>query len=106
LAERLARRLPTRAGRVWLGAGKRVPHVSLLRRAASFLNYATGGLGAVTHAHDGLPVYQQHGLLGERLRAAAVAQRQLAWSHDSARQLLTEFLAYDRRTRFVGEYLT
>src|SRR5205085_7063150 len=37
---------------------------------------------------------------------ATVAQRRIAWSPESARRVLTEFLAYDRRTRFVGEYLT
>ena len=106
LAARLAQRLPNAGARAWLAAGATLPRVGPLRRAASFLNYATGGLGAVAAAHDGLPVYRQHGLLGERLRDATVAQRQIEWSHTSAQALLTEFLAYDRRTRFVGEYLT
>jgi asparagine synthase (glutamine-hydrolysing) len=70
------------------------------------MNYAAGGLGAVACAHDGLPAYRRDGMLGERLADATVAQREIAWSHDSARGLLTEFLRYDRRTRFVGEYLT
>jgi asparagine synthase (glutamine-hydrolysing) len=106
LAERLARRLPAAAASAWRTAGASLPRVGSLRRAASFLNYATGGLGAVASAHDGLPVYQREHLLGERLRDATVEQRLLPWSHTSARQLLTEFLEYDRRTRFVGEYLT
>jgi asparagine synthase (glutamine-hydrolysing) len=106
LAARLAQRLPAAGARAWLAAGAHLPRVGPLRRAASFLNYATGGLGAVANAHDGLPVYRQHRLLGERLRDATVAQRQIEWSHTSAQKLLTEFLAYDRRTRFVGEYLT
>ncbi|MEP7198299.1 MAG: asparagine synthase (glutamine-hydrolyzing) [Chloroflexota bacterium] len=106
LAERFARRLPASVAHAWLANGRRLPRVGPLRRAASFLNYATGGLGAVACAHDGLPVYQQHNLLGERLRDATVEQRLMPWSHASGRQLLTEFLAYDRRTRFVGEYLT
>ncbi|HEX8068932.1 MAG TPA: asparagine synthase (glutamine-hydrolyzing) [Pyrinomonadaceae bacterium] len=106
LAQRLARRLPGLGARAWLAGGARLPRVGPLRRAASFLNYATGGLGAVTHTHDGLPVYERHGLLGERLRGTSVAPRAIPWSHGSARQVLTEFLDYDRRTRFVGEYLT
>jgi asparagine synthase (glutamine-hydrolysing) len=106
LAERLARRLPAPATSVWRALGAHVPRMGMLRRAASFLNYATGGLGAVACAHDGLPVYQQHNLLGERLCDATVTRRLIPWSRASARQLLTEFLAYDRRTRFVGEYLT
>jgi asparagine synthase (glutamine-hydrolysing) len=35
-----------------------------------------------------------------------IPQRQIERSLDSARHLLTEFLAYDRRTRFTGEYMT
>lgn len=106
LAQRLARRLPAPATGLWRACGASVPRLGALRRAASFLNYATGGLGAVACAHDGLPVYQRHNLLGERLHDAQVTQRLIPWSHASARQLLPEFLAYDRRTRFVGEYLT
>lgn len=105
LAQRLARRLPASGARVWLANGRHLPRVGPLRRAASLLNYATGGLGAIANAHDGLPVYQRHGLLGERLRDATVAQRLIPLSPASARQALTDFLAYDRRTRFVGEYL-
>ena len=106
LAQKLAQHLPATAARAWFAAGAHLPRTGPLRRASSFLNYATGGLGAVIAAHDGLPVYQQHNLLGERLCAATVAQRRIAWSHESARRVLTEFLVYDRHTRFVGEYLT
>lgn len=106
LAERLARRLPGAAARVLRATGQHLPRVGQLRRAASFVNYATGGLGAVACAHDGLPVYQRYNLLGERLRDATVVQRLIPWSHASGQQVLTEFLNYDRRTRFVGEYLT
>ena len=106
MAERLARATPGWAARAWLSAGGRVPRVGPLRRAASFMNYAAGGLGAVACAHDGLPSYRRQGILGERLEGASVGQRRIVWSHESARSLLTEFLKYDRRTRFVGEYLT
>ncbi|HUS12264.1 MAG TPA: asparagine synthase (glutamine-hydrolyzing) [Pyrinomonadaceae bacterium] len=106
LAQRLARRLPASLSYAWRIAGGYLPRVGGLRRAASFLNYATGGLGAVTWTHDGLPVYQQHHMLGPRLQDATVQQRNITWSQASSRQLLTEFLDYDRRTRFVGEYLT
>jgi asparagine synthase (glutamine-hydrolysing) len=70
------------------------------------MNYAAGGLGAVACAHDGLPGYRRAGVLGERLADAEVSRRRIAWSRESARELLTEFLRHDRRTRFVGEYLT
>jgi asparagine synthase (glutamine-hydrolysing) len=106
LAERVARAMPNVAARAWLAAQESFPRVGPLRRAASFLNYAAGGLGAVACAHDGLPSYRRQGMLGERLAGASVAQREIEWSHDSGRDLLSEFLEYDRRTRFVGEYLT
>jgi asparagine synthase (glutamine-hydrolysing) len=105
LASKLARAVPGAAARTWLAGREHVPRVGTLKRAASFLDYAAGGLGAVACAHDGLPVYRRHNLLGERLASATVAQRAIGWSHESARNVLTEFLRYDRRTRFVGEYL-
>src|SRR5678816_2242609 len=71
-----------------------------------FLNYSTGGLGAVACAHDGLPSYTQHGMLGERLNGVSLSQRQIKWSHESGRNVLAEFLEYDRGGRFVGEYMT
>lgn len=106
MAERLARSLPRAAARAWLASQESFPRTGLLKRAASFMNYATGGLGAVACAHDGLPAYRRHNLLGERLRGADVKERSIVWSPESARRVLEEFLEYDRRTRFVGEYMT
>lgn len=105
-AQRLARRLPAVAAKALLVAGRSLPRVGPLRRGASFLNYTAGGLGAVTSAHDGLPVYQQHGMLGDRLRDVTVAQRLIPWERASGRRVLTAFLDYDLRMRFVSEYLT
>ncbi|MBA2526778.1 MAG: asparagine synthase (glutamine-hydrolyzing) [Pyrinomonadaceae bacterium] len=105
-AQKLARSLPGFAVRPWRTYQERVPRLGVLKRFASLLNYATGGLGAVAWAHDGLPEYRRFGLLGERLSDASVSQREIEWSHDSARKVLPEFLEYDRRTRFVGEYMT
>jgi asparagine synthase (glutamine-hydrolysing) len=106
LAEKLARTLPRSAARGWLATRHKVPRTGPLGRAASFLDYTTGGLAAVAGAHDGLPMYYAHGLLGERLDGATVSQRAMPWSHSSGRRVLSEFLSYDRRMRFVGEYLT
>jgi asparagine synthase (glutamine-hydrolysing) len=106
LSQRLARTLPAAAPAGWQAVRGAFPRRGPLRRAASFLDYASGGLGAVAAAHDGLPFYQRGGLLGERLAGVGVEQRGLPWSANSARGLLAEFLAYDRRMRFVGEYLT
>ena len=106
LAERAARAMPQAAARLWKSLRNQVSDEGVMRRARSFIDYATGGLGAVAERHDGLPAYERDGLLGERLAGATVASRAIPWSSQSARQLLSDFLAYDRRTRFVGEYLT
>ena len=105
VAEKLARALPEVVGSWWLDHRQTFANSGILGRAASFLNYTTGGLAAVAAARDGLPMYQRHGLLGERLRSATIPQRSMVWSQESGTKLLTEFLAYDRTTRFLGEYL-
>lgn len=105
LAERLARLSPAAMGKLWLSTRQSFPRVGHLRRFASLLDYSSGGLGAVTNAHDGLPAYKQ-GVLGERLRSCTVDQRTIEWSHDSARNVLSNYLDYDRHTRFISEFLT
>ncbi|HEX8131695.1 MAG TPA: asparagine synthase (glutamine-hydrolyzing), partial [Pyrinomonadaceae bacterium] len=105
-ASRLARRTPAAAANLWSNTLRtRFPRRGLARRAASFLDYTTGGLGAVTNARDGLPIYEQSAILGERLAGATLAQREIARSRESGQNVLAEFLEYDRRTRFTGEYL-
>ena len=106
LAETVARALPGATNGLWRHIRASFPRVSGLRRAATLMDVATGGLGGVTTIHDGLPMYQQSGILAARLLDVNVDQRMIAWSSSSARNLLSEFLRYDRRMRFVGEYLT
>jgi len=105
LAEKLARRLPRKSGEWWLALRDRLPRVGPLRRVSSFIDYATGGLGGVASAHDGLQMYGRNAMLGERLEDATVDQLNAEWSLESGRILLAEFLRYDRSTRFTGEYL-
>ncbi|CDM66253.1 asparagine synthase (glutamine-hydrolyzing) [Pyrinomonas methylaliphatogenes] len=105
-AQRIARHLPSSAPDLWKKMKPLLPRTGIIKRAGSFLDYATGGLGAVACVRDGLPFYEIHGILGERLIGQRLPQRQLPRSLDSARDLLEEFLRYDRRTRFTGEYLT
>src|SRR5688572_16419672 len=106
LAQKVARSLPGFVASGWRGNRNKVPQVGSLKRLSSFLNYSTGGLGAVACAHDGLPSYQRYGMLGERLAGVSVAQRDIDWSSESGRNVLSEFLEYDRGNRFVGEYMT
>lgn len=106
LAQKLARSLPGFVANAWRGNRQKFPQVGSLKRLSSFLNYSTGGLGAVACAHDGLPSYERYGILGERLAGVSVAQRSIEWSNQSGRNVLAEFLEYDRGNRFVGEYMT
>jgi asparagine synthase (glutamine-hydrolysing) len=105
-SQTLARRLPEAAAPLWSAARAAIPKVGVLRRGVHFLDYSTGGLGALTCGREGLPEYVSDGLLGERLQGAAIGARQIPWSAAAARRVLTEFLAFDHKTRFVGEYLT
>jgi asparagine synthase (glutamine-hydrolysing) len=105
-AQRLAQRVPAPAAPLWQAARGVIPKVGVLRRGVHFLDYSTGGLGALTSGREGLPEYSTDGLLGERLQGAAIGARQIPWSLGAARRVLTDFLAFDYETRFVGEYLT
>ncbi len=104
-AEKVARALPGISGRWWLALRDKAPAAGPMRRIRSFIDYTTGGLGAVTRARYGLAMYRDTGMLGDRLRGATLSQHSMPSSLDSARRLLTEFLAYDRNVRFTGEYL-
>jgi asparagine synthase (glutamine-hydrolysing) len=105
-ASRLARVLPAPAGSAWRAARSLVPRRGALRRAVSFLDYVTGGLSAVAANRDGLPLLVRRGVLGPRLSSFAAGPLPAAPAGPtSPREVLADFLAYDRRTRFVGEYL-
>jgi len=106
LAQKLARSLPGFVANGWRKNRDKLPRIGSLKRLNSFMNYSTGGLGAVACTHDGLPSYKQFGMLGDRLASVSVAQRDIEWSHGSGRNILAEFLEYDRAGRFVGEFMT
>lgn len=102
-AEKLAAQTPKPISSILQKTVSAIPKVGALKRANSFLSYSFGGLGAVTRVRDGLPVYEANHLLGERLKNVSLSHREIALS--SGENLLSDFLKYDRRTRFVGEYL-
>ncbi len=103
--QQLAHRLPLHW--FWTPKGeRRTSGPATARRVAHFLDYATGGLGASTRIHDGLPHYQQRGLFGDRLRSASVAERAHPMSVEAAKRILAEFIVYRREHRFTGEYMT
>ncbi len=106
MAQRTAQALPSPAAGLWRGLRPLIDRVPGLRRPKHFLDYATGGLGAVTQVHDGLPYYMRSGLLGERIEGAFLEHRQIPLSFQSARNLLPDVLKYEQNTRFVAEFMT
>ncbi len=106
MAQKIANRLPGATPGLWNLIRPAVDRIGPFRRPKHFLDYATGGLGAITRVHDGLPFYTSRGLLGPRLEAGGIRHRTITPSLASARQLLPEVLEYNRNTEFVGEFLT
>jgi asparagine synthase (glutamine-hydrolysing) len=105
-AQRLARAIPRSAARLWPKVRPVIDVIPRMRRMKHFMDYATGGLGAVTRVFDGLPFYGRHGLLGDRIASSTIAQRLMPLSFDSARNILPEFLVYEQNLRFVAEFMT
>jgi asparagine synthase (glutamine-hydrolysing) len=105
-AQQWARRLPGGSAAVWSAARPLFNAVTPLRRPKHFADYITGGLGAMTRAHDGLPYYQERGLLGDRLLGMDLPHRQIPLSFSSARNLMHDFLNYQQRMWFVAEFMT
>jgi len=106
MAQQAANRIPVSIASLWPQLRRLLPENGFLRRAKHFLDYATGGLGAVIQAHNGLPLYRRYNLLGDQIENDELSQRRTPWSFESARHLLEEFLIYDWQTTFTGEYLT
>lgn len=105
-AQRVARWLPSPAVAAWRRARALAPAVGPLRRARHFLNFSTGGIAGLVAANPGLPACRRAGLVGECLQNLDITERSIPESHASARQLLTDLLAFEQQHRFVGEYMT
>jgi asparagine synthase (glutamine-hydrolysing) len=105
-AQQLARRLPSAAASGWGLLRPLVDAVPPLRRPKHFLDYVTGGLGAITRAHSGLPYFRARGLLGSRLQGRELDQRNLPLSAAAGRTILSDFLNYQQRMWFVSEFMT
>jgi asparagine synthase (glutamine-hydrolysing) len=105
LAERLARHLPDAAPAIWRSIRGVFPASGPARQFRSYLDYATGGLGAYAMAHDGLPYFERHSILGDRLSGHELPQRQIPPSLESARHLLSDVFGYHRQMHFLSEFM-
>jgi len=105
MAQRFARQLSPALAAAVTAAGSAIPGHGPLRSAKHWLGYATGGLGPFLQAHDGLPYYQERGILGETLAGRKLSQRQIPPSLDSAQRLLWEVFSDHRSRHFVSEFM-
>lgn len=101
----IARHIPQGAASAWYAARRFGPRGGVTKRLRHAIDYATGGLGAFLSATPGLPELRRLGVLGERLASTEVETRRIAWSVQSARQLLRDYQAHDFAHQFVSEYL-
>jgi asparagine synthase (glutamine-hydrolysing) len=105
-AQRVAKWLPEVSEPFWKSIRPIMARFLALRRPMHLTDYALGGLGAVLRTHDGLPYYEGAGMLGDAFTGCRLWHRQVELSMSSGRRLMEEFLDYERRTRFVAEYMT
>jgi asparagine synthase (glutamine-hydrolysing) len=105
-AQTLAQKLPNVALKAWPSLRHLLSDTGVQRRAKHLLDYAAGGLGAITQTHDGLPYFHERSLLGPALLDAELPNRQIPWNPASGRRALEDFLPYEWSTRFLAEYMT
>jgi asparagine synthase (glutamine-hydrolysing) len=104
LAQRIAGMLPDGLHSVWPSLMPAFGGIRPLRRFSRLIDYATGGLGAVTKAHDGLAYFERADILGDRFRDLSTSHREIPRS--SGRHLLRDVLSYEFRNRFMSEFMT
>lgn len=104
-AQNTGRRLPGMAAAAWSAARHVVPQRGSAARARNFLDYATGGLGAHIRAHNGLPYFERHSLLGERLAGRQFPLRQIPPSREAGKRLLSDVFHYHRDIHFTSEFM-
>ena len=101
LAEKLARRLPAALKQNWPSWRRAGLHGGRMRRALALIDYAAGGIGAYL-GKSGLERYHDKGLLGPRFTET---QETFEDGERSRNAILEALIDFERRTRFVGEYL-
>ncbi len=104
-AQELSRKVPAAAAGAWRLARPVFQAIPPLRRGKNFLDYAMGGLGALSRIRVGLPYFKENRVLGERVADGRLAQREVPESFESAHRLLADLFAYQRRTHFTSEFM-
>lgn len=105
-AQKLARRLPPGSPELWKALRPLVRGIPSFRRAANFLDYAVGGIGAYGRVRQGIPYFEQRAMFGDRLRGGNVACRSIPNSFESAKWLVADVFQFHRRMHFTSEFMT
>jgi asparagine synthase (glutamine-hydrolysing) len=108
IAQRVAEWSPDAMASAWFQTWPKIrsslPRAGILRPLQTFLNCSTEGLAGYIASQNGLTFYKEHKMLGERALDAGQVDVPPP-SLESARHLLTELFAYQRRTYFTGEFM-
>ena len=104
-AQNFARWLPAVATPLWHGLRGQVPDVATLQRGVSFLDYATGGLGAYIRRRDGLNYLTDQRILGPKLRPLDAPWRTIPATAEAAGHLFQDAFQYHWDTHFTGEFM-
>ncbi len=104
LAQRAAGMLPAWATSAWKPV--HTGHGSVTDRAKHFLDFATGGIGAVARIQNGLPYLESRQMLGSRIEGLRLPEREAPMSVEAGRRLLPDILRHELGTRFAGEFMT
>src|SRR5262249_882619 len=105
ITSKVARCFPDGATDWGEAAGQAISTVSPLRRAGALVRYATGGLGAMVRYSRQGDICEADRLLGERCETRPGSPEAPRFPR-SGRTIVEDFLRYEFRTRFVGEYMT
>ncbi len=104
MAQRAAQWMPSWATSAWKPVHR--GHGTSADRAKHFLDFATGGIGAVARIQNALPFLEERAMLGPKFDGLALPEREMAMSVAAGRRLLPDILQREQRTRFVGEFMT
>ncbi len=105
MAEKAARSIPLAVSPLLHASSNLLPEAGRLRKLKSAVNYATGGIGDWIRRHDGLPYYQQHAILGERLSGVEFDLRQIPASARAGRHLFRDVFESHRQLHFTSEFM-
>lgn len=104
-AQQLAQRTPRLAASIIQAAEPALRAVPPFRRPASFLSYAVGGIGAMTRVREGLPYYEDFGVLGSHLEGEFLAERNQPASIEAARRLMDDRFQFHMQYHFLSEFM-